>query len=86
MPALTSRYWHKTRRLTLMLLAVWFVVSFGTIFFARELDHLHLFGWPLSFYMAAQGVMLVYLVLVAIYTISMNRIERQWQAETAHGE
>jgi len=83
-----AAYWRKTRRLTLILLAVWFLVTFGAIFFARELDHITLFGWPLSFYMAAQGVMLVYLVIVLIYTVCTNRAERQWQAanEDNHGE
>ncbi|WP_034295422.1 DUF4212 domain-containing protein [Herbaspirillum sp. RV1423] len=88
-PPSPSSYWDKTRRLTLALLGLWFVVTFGAVFFARELNHVHLFGWPLSFYMAAQGIMLVYLAIVTVYTIWMGRAERQFQHQTgeqAHGE
>ncbi|RFB70696.1 MULTISPECIES: DUF4212 domain-containing protein [unclassified Herbaspirillum] len=81
-------YWDKTRRLTMTLLGLWFVITFGAVFFARELDRVNLFGWPLSFYMAAQGIMLVYLAIVVVYTIRMGRAERQLQqtGEHTHGE
>jgi putative solute:sodium symporter small subunit len=83
-----SNFWDKTRRLTMTLLGLWFVVTFGAVFFARELDRVNLFGWPLSFYMAAQGIMLVYLAIVVVYTIRMGRAERQLQqtGEHTHGE
>ena len=83
-----SNFWDKTRRLTMTLLGLWFVVTFGAVFFARELDRVNLFGWPLSFYMAAQGIMLVYLAIVVVYTIRMGRAERQLQqtGEQTHGE
>ncbi|MBP0600298.1 DUF4212 domain-containing protein [Herbaspirillum sp. LeCh32-8] len=76
-----GNHWSKTRRMTAVLLAVWFLVTFFFIFFARELDQVHLFGWPISFYMAAQGMMLIYLAIVVIYMRRMRRIEQQ-----AHGE
>ena len=81
-------YWRTTRRLTLSLLAVWFVVTFLAVYFARELDRFKLFGWPVSFYMAAQGVLLVYLAIVVIYTVRMRRAEQQLQAasEQSHGD
>ena len=83
-----SNFWDKTRRLTMALLGLWFVVTFGAVFFARELDRVNLFGWPLSFYMAAQGIMLVYLAIVVVYTIRMGRAERHLQqtGEHTHGE
>jgi len=83
-----SNFWDNTRRLTMALLALWFVVTFVAVFFARELDRVNLFGWPLSFYMAAQGIMLVYLAIVVVYTIRMGRAERQLQqtGEHTHGE
>ncbi len=81
-------YWQTSRRLTLTLLSVWFVVTFVAVFFARELDRINLFGWPLSFYMAAQGVMLVYLAIVVIYTVRMRRAEQELHAanEQHHGD
>lgn len=87
-PSSPPSYWEKTRRLTMALLGLWFVLTFGAVFFARELDRVNLFGWPLSFYMAAQGIMLVYLAIVVVYTIWMGRAERQLQqtGEHTHGE
>jgi putative solute:sodium symporter small subunit len=44
----------------MQLLLLWMVTGFGAAFFARELATLNLFGWPLSFYLAAQGSSLVF--------------------------
>lgn len=68
-------HWKKLRRLTFILLTIWFVVSFSIIFFARELAGLSLFGWPVSFYMAAQGSILIYLLLIAIYSVVAKKID-----------
>lgn len=69
------RYWRAARLLTSSLLLAWFAVTFGTLFFARELAHIDLFGWPFSFYMAAQGLTLFYLLLVAIYVLAMRYLD-----------
>ncbi|PFH09040.1 putative solute:sodium symporter small subunit [Collimonas sp. PA-H2] len=74
-------HWRSTRRLTLALLLVWFVLTFAIIFFARELASITWFGWPLSFYMAAQGLALGYLLIVTLYTWRMHKIDRRYQAE-----
>lgn len=68
-------HWKKLRSLTFILLSIWFIVSFSIIFFARELAGLSLFGWPVSFYMAAQGSILIYLLLIAIYAIVAKKID-----------
>jgi putative solute:sodium symporter small subunit len=68
-------HWKKLRSLTFVLLSIWSVVSFSIIFFARELAGLSLFGWPVSFYMAAQGSILIYLLLIAIYAIVAKKID-----------
>ena len=70
-------HWDKTRRLTAVLLLVWLLTGFGAVFFARELAGLTIFGWPLSFYLAAQGASLVYLALIGIYAWRMRRLDRQ---------
>jgi putative solute:sodium symporter small subunit len=70
-----SALWRRTRRLTMALLALWFGVTFGAIFFARELAGLTLFGWSVSFYMAAQGALLVYLAIVGIYALAMKALD-----------
>lgn len=76
--ALARRHWRKTRRLTLVLLLVWFVVTFGLPYFARELSF-RFFGWPFSFWMAAQGALVVYGVIIAYYAWHMNRLDDRFR-------
>ena len=82
--AARAAHWRKTRRLTALLLALWLATTFCTVFFARELAHLAVFGWPLSFYMAAQGASLVYLALIGAYAWYMRRLDRAYDG--ARGE
>jgi putative solute:sodium symporter small subunit len=82
--AARSPHWRATRRLTMVLLAVWLATGFGTVFFARDLATLTVFGWPLSFYMAAQGASLVYLAIIGGYALAMRRLDRK--ARRAAGE
>lgn len=74
-------YWKKTQLVTLALLGGWFVVTFGTIFFAEQLQAIKVFGWPLSFYMAAQGCSLIYLGLIFVYIKVMNKLDHQYGVE-----
>ncbi len=73
--ALYQRYWRKNLRLTSVLLVVWFVVSFVVTYYARELDFVFL-GWPFSFWMAAQGSLLLYGLIIAYYAWAMDRLDR----------
>ncbi len=79
--ALTRRqHWHKTRRMSALLLLLWLLTGFGAAFFARELAGLSVFGWPLSFYLAAQGASLVYLGILGFYAWRMRRLDREYRA------
>jgi putative solute:sodium symporter small subunit len=69
---------HKKRILTAVLLLVWLLVSFGPSFFARDLSVI-IGGWPLYFWMAAQGSILLFICIVVIYAWLMNR----WEAQEA---
>jgi putative solute:sodium symporter small subunit len=71
-------YWRKSFRLTGMLMLLWFGVTFGVSYYARELSF-DFFGWPFSFWMAAQGSPLVYVVIIALYARYMERLD------VAHG-
>ncbi len=68
-------YWRKTIAVTLRLFAVWIVATFGVIFFARDLSAWSFFGWPVSFYMAAQGTPAICLWVVWYYARFMNRLD-----------
>lgn len=76
-------HWARVRRLTLALLLLWFIFTFGVIFFARELSGLTLWGWPLSFYMAAQGSTLIYLLIIAFYALAMKKLDALAVKESA---
>ena len=69
---------QKKRILTAVLLLVWLLVSFGPSFFARDLSVI-IGGWPLYFWMDAQGSVLVFICIVVIYAWLMNR----WEAQEA---
>lgn len=69
-------YWHKNLRTIVLLLTLWFLLSFVLIFFARELSF-SFFGWPFSFWIAGQGAPLVYCVLVLIYARLMDCLDQE---------
>ena len=79
-----QRYWPRVRTLTMALLCIWFAVNLGVIFFARELASLTLGGWPMPFYMAAQGTTLPYQLIIGGYAYAATRLERE--AGTAAGK
>ena len=79
-------YWSKVRQFTFMLIALWFSSTFGIIFFARELTDFTVFGWPFSFYMAAQGLTLLYLAILAAYVVYMRRLDKLLKSETADAQ
>jgi len=70
-------YWSRSRGLTICLLVVWFSVTFGVTFFARELTFTVL-GWPFSFYMAAQGCLVIYLLLILVYATRLHRLDVEY--------
>ena len=69
-----QRYWQKTLRITAILLFVWFLVTFVSMYFARDLNF-DFFGWPFSFWLAAQGALVVYVVIIGVYAYTMNRLD-----------
>jgi putative solute:sodium symporter small subunit len=70
-------YWRKNLIVTTSLLAVWFTVTFVVSFFARELSF-SFFGWPFSFWMGAQGALLVYGAIIWFYARTMDRLDAQY--------
>ena len=72
-----QEYWRKNLNMTLVLLAIWFVATFVMAFFARELSF-NFFGWPFSFYMAAQGSLIIYLIIIWYYARAMKRLDEEF--------
>jgi putative solute:sodium symporter small subunit len=71
-------YWQKNVRLTAILLAIWFVVTYVVGFFARELNGITVFGFPLGFYMGAQGSLIIYVVIIFYYAARMNKLDKEY--------
>ena len=71
-------YWRINLILTASLLAVWFLITFVTGYFARELNEYSFLGFPLSFYIFSQGALIVFLIIIGIYVWVMNRLDRRF--------
>ena len=74
------RYWRKNLLVTALLLAIWAVVTFGVSYFARDLNF-SFFGWPFSFWMGAQGALVIYGLIIAFYAWYMNRLDIEHDVE-----
>ncbi len=68
------QYWRKNLNITAILMAIWFLVTFGVGFFARDLNF-NFFGWPFSFWVGGQGALIVYCVIIWYYARYMNKLD-----------
>jgi len=71
-------HWRKTSRLMWIIMILWFVFSFGIHMFARPLNGIVIFGFPLGFYMAAQGSLIAFVVLCFWNSSAQNRIDEEF--------
>jgi putative solute:sodium symporter small subunit len=77
-----KEYWRKNLVITGILLSVWFVVTFVEIWFARELNSgMTILGFPLGFYMSAQGSLIIYVVLIGIYALLMRKLDLEYNVD-----
>ena len=76
-----KEYWHKNLVVTAVLLSIWFVVTFVEAWFARELNQFVFMGFPLGFYMSAQGSLIVYVILIGTYAWYMNRLDKEYEVD-----
>lgn len=79
-------YWRTNLRIVGALLSVWFVVSFGlSIVFVDDLNTIRLGSFRLGFWMAQQGSMYVFVILIFVYVWLMNRLDRAYDLEEKEG-
>ncbi len=73
-----KRYWKQSIQIVLFLLVLWALISLGCgILFRDWLDSLaSIGGAPLGFWMAQQGAIIGFLILLFLYMILMNRLDR----------
>ncbi len=76
-----NEYWHKNLVITGILLGVWFVATFVEAWFARELNTMTFLGFPLGFYMSAQGSLIIYVALIGIYALLMRKLDLEYNVD-----
>ena len=77
-PEQGKAHWVKTRALMWTMLAIWFFFSFVVHFFAPALNKIVIFGFPLGFYMAAQGSLIVFVVAIFWFAHRQNKIDEEF--------
>lgn len=83
----TARYWRSNLRLTTLLLVLWATFGLGAGVLAADwLNHYNLpgTGYPLGFWFAQQGSIIGFVLLILIYALRMNRLDRRHREES-HG-
>ena len=71
-------YWRANLKLVVCLLLVWFLVSFGCgILFKEQLDQFRVGGAPLGFWMAQQGSIFCFVLLLIAYAFFMNKLDKE---------
>ncbi len=74
-----KQYWRENIRYVLILLSIWFLVSYGAgILFKDALDTIRIGGFKLGFWFAQQGSIYVFVILIFVYVYLMNRLDRKY--------
>lgn len=78
-----NAYWSANLKWLGILLTIWFVVSYGCgILFVDQLNEIRLGGFKLGFWFAQQGSIYVFVVLIAVYVLIMNKLDKKYGAES----
>lgn len=74
-----TAYWKENLRYLLILLSIWFLVSYGAgILWKDALNAFKIGGFPLGFWFAHQGAMYVFVVLIFVYVRLMNKLDKKY--------
>ena len=77
-PEKQAAYWSRTRNLMFVILAAWFFFSFVIHYFAPGLNNIRIIGFPLGYYMAAQGSLIAFVLMCIWNAKSQDRIDREF--------
>ena len=77
-PEQAKGHWDKTSRLMWTVLAIWFFFAFVIHFFVHSLNKVVILGFPLGFYMAAQGSLIAFVILIFWYANRQNKIDEEF--------
>lgn len=77
-----KQYWRRNVRYLLILLAIWFAVSFGAgILLADQLNAIQVGGFKLGFWFAQQGSIYAFVILIFVYVRLMNKLDREFDVD-----
>lgn len=80
----SKRYWRKNLKYLGILLSIWFLVSYGFgILWVDALNQIQLGGFKLGFWFAQQGSIYVFVILIFVYVVLMNRLDQQYTSNQA---
>ena len=73
-----ENYWKTNLKYLRILLAIWFISSFGFgILFAENLNNIYMGGFPVGFWFAQQGSIYIFVVLIFVYVYLMNKLDNK---------
>lgn len=74
-----KKYWKENLKYLLILLTIWFLVSYGCgILFREALNQFKLGGFKLGFWFAQQGSIFVFVILIFVYVRLMNKLDKKY--------
>ena len=72
-----TEHWARTKRLMIICLVIWAIFGYGIHIFARQLNEIVILGFPLGFYMAAQGSLIAFVVMLFWFARKQNDIDEE---------
>ena len=73
-----ERHWEKTKGLMFLTLAIWFVFSIVIFMFGESLNNGSFLGYPLAYYMCAQGSIIIFVVLIFWFANRQEKIDEEF--------
>jgi putative solute:sodium symporter small subunit len=76
-----KEYWRKNVTMTMILLAIWAIVTYVIGYLARDVFSFSFFGWPFAFWIGAQGGLAIYVILIWVYAWYMAKLDKEYGVE-----
>ena len=73
-----ERHWEKTRGLMMLTLTIWFIFSIVIFMFGESLNNSSFLGYPLAYYMCAQGSIIIFVVLIFWFANRQEKIDEEF--------
>ena len=73
-----EEHWKKTRTLMIVHLSIWFIFAFVVHWFAKDLNSVKFIGFPLGYYMAAQGSLFAFVIQLFVFVKQQDNVDREF--------